>query len=203
MKKFILLLLLSFPIVCSAQWKVGIGASGLVNRYFYEDESYFESKYDIGYSGNIYLERTFTPVFGVSIEPSYLVKGGKVTYQGVDFKSKTGYASVPVLANLHFLRIFTLAFGPEFSTKLTQEYSTSDPAVAAKEFYNNEFKDYEVSALAGLYFKILPKMDFGLRYSFAITNSGKFRPEDFSSENIKENAAKGKYAQFMLRIIFN
>lgn len=202
--------ILSFNVV--GQWKAGIQASGLMAKENYDDATTFEAKYVLGYSAHLFLERRFTPVFGVSFEPGYLEKGGKVSIKNVSyndenganaqadvtFKNKVGYLSIPVMANLHILDLVTLSAGPEFSAKLSQTYSSSNPNISAKEIYDDAYKNLEISGLVGLFFSPLPKLKTGLRYSFALTNTAKI-----NEQVLMESAAKAQYIQVMVRLVFN
>ncbi len=201
--------ILSFPLF--AQWKVGIQGSGLLAKENYEDATTFDTEVVVGYSAHLFLERRFTPVFGLSFEPGYLEKGGKVTIDnvvvsgngasaqgGVTFTNKVGYLSIPVLANLHILNVVSISAGPEFSAKLSETYTSSNPDISARAIYEDAYNNLEMSGLVGIFVSPLPKLKTGLRYSFALSNTAKI-----DEENLRESAAKAQYLQLMVRLVFN
>lgn len=181
------------------QWKVGIYGGGLISKLTAEEDKDYQTKFRLGYNANLYLETKVTPFFGVSFEPGFLVKGSKVDYNGIEYTSSVQYLNMPVLANLHFLKIVTLAAGPEFSF-LAQENYKGD--VDNVDFNKEDFNDVEICGLFALYLSPLPKLDLGLRYSFAVTNSGNLKRKDVAGF-IEENATQAEYVQLVLRVRFN
>ncbi len=203
MKRFRYILLLGFVLLLAqesmAQWKVGIYGGGLISKFNTDEDPDYDSDYRLGYSAHLYLETQYTNFFGLSFEPGFIVKGNKVNYKGVTYTTSVQYVTMPVMANLHFLKIFTLAAGTELSI-LAQENYKGD--VDNVDFEKEDFNDVEFSGLFAVYVTPVPKFDLGLRYGFAISNTSKLEKKDVGGF-VEENATQAEYVQLVLRLRFN
>ncbi|MGB0165626.1 MAG: porin family protein [Luteibaculum sp.] len=206
---FILILFGCFYSELYAQGKFGVQAAALISKNDYDKDfaAGFDNEYQVGYSVNLFLERRYTPVFGLSFEPGYLVKGDQIVVKTADqsakLQSTVSYVNLPVQANLHFLNIIAISAGPEFSVKLNEGFEgdfNSDPEEELKDMYN----DVEVGGMLGFYLSPLPKVKFGLRYTFALSNSIKFENGSFEQSGAMSDViGKSKSIQILLRIVFN
>jgi hypothetical protein len=109
----------------------------------------------LGFTGGAFAGARFN-TFGLQVEALFSQQGGEL--DGVDIE--TDYLLVPVLAKLHFLRIFNLQFGPQFSYLLND----TDPL---------ESEQLDISGAAGIGLSLGSSLRIDARYNFGFTDAFK------------------------------
>jgi len=156
MKNVIKSFILVFIFFCSTQLSaqsLDLGIKGGIN---YASISNVDSDGRLGFTGGIFAGARFNTL-GLQAEVLFSQQGGKLSGEDI----KTDYVLVPVLAKLHFLRIFNLQFGPQFS------YLLNDSDLLESE-------KVDISGAVGVGLSLGSGLRVDARYNFGFTDAVAF-----------------------------
>ena len=134
----------------------------------------------ISFNFNGYMGFKSPGIWGFSVEPGFIRKGGKRTDISIDesFFTPTApyhldYIQIPLLADFYITEKLYMSVGPEFGY-----------LIDAKAVYSNGdnvslpgYKRLELSGLIGLNYRVLEKLDIGVRFSRGLTDTNKYDKE--------------------------
>ena len=156
MKNAIKSVILVFLFFCSTQvsaQSLDLGIKGGIN---YASLSNLDSDGRLGFTGGIFVGARFNTL-GLQAEVLFSQQGGRLNQKDIE----TDYVLVPVLAKLHFLRIFNLQFGPQFSYLLNE----SDILESEK---------VDISGAVGVGLSLGSGIRVDARYNFGFTDAVTF-----------------------------
>ncbi|AFU70272.1 outer membrane channel superfamily protein [Psychroflexus torquis ATCC 700755] len=156
MKNVIKSVVLVFVFFCSFQLSaqsLDLGIKGGVN---YASISNLDSDGRLGFTGGVFVGARFNTL-GLQAEVLFSQQGGRFNQNDIE----TDYVLVPVLAKLHFLRIFNIQFGPQFSYLLNE-----------KDILGSEKVD--ISGAVGLGLSLGSGLRVDARYNFGFTDAVAF-----------------------------
>ena len=148
---FVLIIALSFSNLTTSQ-SLDFGIKAGAN---YSSVSTLNSDGRLGFTGGAFAGVRFN-TFGLQVEGLFSQQGGE--FEGVDIE--TDYLLVPVLAKLHFLRIFNIQFGPQFSYLLNENHPF-------------ESEQLDISGAVGLGLSLGSSFSIDARYNFGFTEAFK------------------------------
>jgi len=155
MKNAIKSVILVFVFFCSTQvsaQSLDLGIKGGIN---YASLSNLDSDGRLGFTGGIFVGARFNTL-GLQAEVLFSQQGGRLNQKDIE----TDYVLVPVLAKLHFLRIFNLQFGPQFSYLLNDNILESEKV--------------DISGAVGLGLSLGSGLRVDARYNFGFTDAVTF-----------------------------
>ena len=155
MKNAIKSVILVFVFFCSTQvsaQSLDLGIKGGIN---YASLSNLDSDGRLGFTGGIFIGARFNTL-GLQAEVLFSQQGGRLNQKDIE----TDYVLVPVLAKLHFLRIFNLQFGPQFSYLLNDNILESEKV--------------DISGAVGLGLSLGSGLRVDARYNFGFTDAVTF-----------------------------
>lgn len=155
MKNAIKSVILVFVFFCSSQvsaQSLDLGIKGGIN---YASLSNLDSDGRLGFTGGIFIGARFNTL-GLQAEVLFSQQGGRLNQKDIE----TDYVLVPVLAKLHFLRIFNLQFGPQFSYLLNDNILESEKV--------------DISGAVGLGLSLGSGLRVDARYNFGFTDAVTF-----------------------------
>ena len=155
MKNAIKSVILVFVFFCSSQvsaQSLDLGIKGGIN---YASLSNLDSDGRLGFTGGIFVGARFNTL-GLQAEVLFSQQGGRLNQKDIE----TDYVLVPVLAKLHFLRIFNLQFGPQFSYLLNDNILESEKV--------------DISGAVGLGLSLGSGLRVDARYNFGFTDAVTF-----------------------------
>jgi len=155
MKNAIKSVILVFLFFCSTQvsaQSLDLGIKGGIN---YASLSNLDSDGRLGFTGGIFVGARFNTL-GLQAEVLFSQQGGRLNQKDIE----TDYVLVPVLAKLHFLRIFNLQFGPQFSYLLNDNILESEKV--------------DISGAVGLGLSLGSGLRVDARYNFGFTDAVTF-----------------------------
>ncbi len=119
------------------------------------------------YNFNCFLTYKNKDVWGISVEPGLIQKGGTCGVQQ-SCRLELNYLQIPILANVYIFQKLYLSIGPEFSYMINAKFINVDPNLNGNAYsiYKNKF---EFSGLVGINYKIIQRIDLGLRYNHGIS----------------------------------
>ena len=129
-----------------------LGIKGGIN---YASISEINSDGRIGYTGGAFFRFRFNAL-ALQTEFLFSQQGGKFLGNRIE----TDYALIPVIMKLHFLRVFNLQFGPQFSYLL----NGSDLL---------ESEQIDISGAVGLGIILGSKLQMDIRYNYGFTDAFK------------------------------
>jgi hypothetical protein len=109
----------------------------------------------VGFTGGAFAGVRFNTL-GLQVEALFSQQGGE--FEGIDIE--TDYLLIPVLAKIHFLRVFNLQFGPQFSYLLNEDHPF-------------ESEQLDISRAAGLGLSLGSSLRIDARYNFGFTDAFK------------------------------
>ena len=119
--------------------------------------------------------------WGITLEPGFIQKG-ESKKNDTDYKrSNYNYIHMPVLAELHFLRRFYIATGPEFAYLISAKAVNEGDSDNFTENFDNR---YEISGIVGFGCSVTDNIDIGIRYNHGLTPTQKVALTD--SDGIKQ-----------------
>jgi hypothetical protein len=123
------------------------------------------SSYGVGFTMNDQLSK----LFGVQIEPRYIVKGYNIN-QGASENDiyRNNYISIPALLYFSPIHNFNLELGPEVSYLINSKIKYSNTGSFLDITSPNQ-KHFELSIITGIGYAFLKRFDFGIRYGIALT----------------------------------
>ena len=107
---------------------------------------------------------------GVYAEPGFIQKGGKQKSTNGDVRLQLNYIQLPVLAELYIAHKIYFSIGPEFGYMINAKAKSKQHSNDITSLYDKRF---ELSGLAGINYRILDKLDIGLRYNHGLTYTQK------------------------------
>lgn len=144
--------ILFFTVSNSKAQSLDLGIKAGIN---YASISSIDSDGRLGFTGGIFAGVRFIAL-ALQTEVLFSQQGGKLG----DFDIETDYALVPVIAKLHFLRIFNLQLGPQFSFLINDtEYADSE--------------QLDVSGAVGLGVNLGSAFSLDARYNFGFSDAFK------------------------------
>ena len=155
MKNAIKSVILVFVFFCSSQvsaQSLDLGIKGGIN---YASLSNLDSDGRLGFTGGIFVGARFNTL-GLQAEVLFSQQGGRLNQKDIE----TDYVLVPVLAKLHFLRIFNLQFGPQFSYLLNDNILESEKV--------------DISGAVGVGLSLGSGIRVDARYNFGFTDAVTF-----------------------------
>ena len=155
MKNAIKSVILVFVFFCSTQvsaQSLDLGIKGGIN---YASLSNLDSDGRLGFTGGIFVGARFNTL-GLQAEVLFSQQGGRLNQKDIE----TDYVLVPVLAKLHFLRIFNLQFGPQFSYLLNDNILESEKV--------------DISGAVGVGLSLGSGIRVDARYNFGFTDAVAF-----------------------------
>lgn len=154
----------------------------------------------ISITTNGYFSYLSSGVWGLSAEPGFIQKGGKIQNQqdnrDDDIKFKLNYIQLPILADFYLSDKIFLSVGPEFAYLINAKIKTKDFANDITDNYDNHF---EISGLIGVNYNILENFDIGLRYNHGLTYTWKVTYTDDAGYEMGEMKEYNQYFQFIVR----
>ena len=155
MKNVIKSVIIVFVFFCSFQLSaqsLDLGIKGGIN---YASLSNLDSDARLGFTGGVFVGARFNTL-GLQAEVLFSQQGGRLNQKDIE----TDYVLVPVLAKLHFLRIFNLQFGPQFSYLLNDNILESEKV--------------DISGAVGLGLSLGSGLRVDARYNFGFTDAVTF-----------------------------
>jgi hypothetical protein len=150
--KLIFISFLSLYSLNSQSQNFDLGIKGGIN---YASISEINAEGRLGFTGGIFAGVRFNAL-ALQTEVLFSQQGGE--FNGDDIE--TDYALVPVILKLHFLRVFNLQFGPQFSYLIN-----------GSEILESEKLD--ISGAAGLGLSLGSGLRIDARYNFGFTDAFK------------------------------
>ena len=155
MKNVIKSVIIVFVFFCSFQLSaqsLDLGIKGGIN---YASLSNLDSDARLGFTGGVFVGARFNTL-GLQAEVLFSQQGGRLNQKDIE----TDYVLVPVLAKLHFLRIFNLQFGPQFSYLLNDNILESEKV--------------DISGAVGVGLSLGSGIRVDARYNFGFTDAVAF-----------------------------
>ena len=155
MKNVIKSVIIVFVFFCSFQLSaqsLDLGIKGGIN---YASLSNLDSDARLGFTGGVFVGARFNTL-GLQAEVLFSQQGGRLNQKDIE----TDYVLVPVLAKLHFLRIFNLQFGPQFSYLLNDNILESEKV--------------DISGAVGVGLSLGSGIRVDARYNFGFTDAVTF-----------------------------
>lgn len=129
---------------------------------------------------NGFIEYRFPGAWGIAAEPGFIRKGGNVDGENYflgSFDLRFNYVQLPIISNLYCTDRFYISFGPEFAYLINKDGNlpslpdtfTPFEKKAYEMFTPFEENAFEISAMIGVNFSIINKIDVGLRYNHSLT----------------------------------
>lgn len=150
--KLILIISLGLCSFNSQSQNFDLGIKGGIN---YASISEINKDGRLGFTGGIFTSVRFNAL-AIQTEVLFSQQGGELNGDDIE----TDYALVPVLLKLHFLRVFNLQFGPQFSYVINES-----------DFRESEKLD--ISGAAGLGLSLGSGLRIDARYNFGFTDAFK------------------------------
>src|SRR3972149_6768035 len=154
----------------------------------------------ISFNLNAYAGYKSVGLWGMSVEPGFIQKGGVQKFFGDVVRLQLNYIQLPVLADFYLSDRFFISAGPElaYAIDMKAKSITRNYVTDISDFYDNRF---ELSGMIGLNYKIIEKLDIGLRYNHGITNTSSFEYTDSNGNPLGEMKEYNQYIQLILRFI--
>jgi len=151
------------------------------------------------FSLNGYMGFRIKGIWGLSIEPGIIQKGG-VDLNSPDEKMDNArfellYIHAPILYDFYVGNKFFVSIGPEPGYLISVKSNFEDFPTDMKDFYDNEF---EICGLVGVNYCIAENADIGIRYSRGLIHTIRYVSTGFT--NVKEY---NQYLHVIARYKFN
>lgn len=155
-------------------------------------------KYDpmSSFNANGYIGYKSGGIWGLSIEPGFIQKGGVQDISDVNVRFQLNYIQMPVLADVYISDKFFVSIGPELGYMINAKAKSSDYSNDITEIYNKRF---EISGIAGVNYSIVKKIDIGLRCSYGLTYISKITITDEFGNQSGEIKEYNQYLQLIIR----
>lgn len=121
--------------------------------------------------------------WGISVEPGFIQKGGKIKDKTSDFKYLYNYLQLPILGNLFVSKRFYVSIGPEVCYMIKSHFT----------------RKFELSGLVGINYQLTDKFDIGMKYNHGLTYLYEDKFIDNSGELIQTIREYNQYFQLALR----
>jgi hypothetical protein len=114
------------------------------------------------YNINGFLSFKSKGVWGISIEPGLIQKGGLNYKSRVEFK----YLQMPIFVDIYILRRLSLSIGPEFAYMISAKSINPNSISNISGIYDRKF---EFSGSIGLNYILGKRIGIGLKYNHGLT----------------------------------
>jgi len=114
------------------------------------------------YNINCYISLKSKGIWGISIEPGLIQKGG------LNYKSRTElkYLQMPIFIDIYILQRLSLSFGPEFAYMLSAKSINPNSIANISGIYDRKF---EFSGSIGINYILGKRIGIGLKYNHGLT----------------------------------
>jgi len=150
----------------------------------------------ISFNVNGYMGYKSTGLLGFSVEPGFIRKGYSQKFQAGKVRYQLQYLQMPVLADIYITEKLFLSVGPEIAYLLNTRVKTKNDAYLSNYLYKRQF---ELSGIIGLNYKITEKVDFGFRYNHGLTNTREIIYTDDQGLLIAKPKEFNQYFQLIVR----
>jgi hypothetical protein len=116
----------------------------------------------MSYNINGFISLKSTGIWGISVEPGLIQKGG-LLYKS---KAELKYLQMPLLADIYILQRLYFSIGPEFAYMISAKAINPNSIQDISEIINKKF---EFSGSIGINYMIGKKMGIGLKYNHGLT----------------------------------
>mgnify|MGYP002713053141 CR=1 FL=1 len=153
-----------------------------------------ETKNDpvIGYSLNAHFEYKSKGIWGVSMEPGFMMKGTQSKAGGV--KLNLLYVQIPVLSDFYLVDKLSLSIGPEFayllSAKRKNDFGTSPISL----------DKFDIAGIIGANYKIYNNLSAGVRFSNSFIKNSEVIITDSNNQLAGEVKIYNRYYQLFIRV---
>lgn len=147
----------------------------------------------IAYNFNGYIGYKKSEVWGLSIEPGFIQKGGRQKSSDDYIRFNLNYLQLPILFDYYVVDKFYISIGPELSYLINAKVKSND----ITDLYDRRF---ELSCLVGINYKIIDKLDIGLRYNHGLTYTSKITWTNEFGESIGVSKDFNQYLQLVLKL---
>jgi len=116
MRKAAIILFIYFPILCFAQFNIGLKGGVDFNKFISTKQEFFTQNTRVGYTGGLFM-RFQNNYFYMQPEVDYSLRNGDYSYstllnRDTIYSNKTGYIDVVCLAGLRFDKHVRIGTGP-------------------------------------------------------------------------------------------
>ncbi len=151
----------------------------------------------ISFNANGYIGYRSTGLWGISLEPGYIKKGGVQQYdEDNDVKCQISYLQLPVLADFYLSEKIFISVGPEFAYQINAKANAKDYSLDISDLYDN---DFELSGIIGINYNIQKHFDVGVKYSHGLTYVSKNSLVDEAGESSEDSKEYNQYFQLFVR----
>jgi len=143
------------------------------------------------YNFNLILTLKNRSIWGISVEPGFIKKGGQI------YKSKTvlNYFQMPISGTLKIYRELNLVFGPEFSYMLSAKGINSNSTIDISGIFNKKF---EMSVFGGMKYNFGKRIGIGIKYNQGLSYINKSPQYGKNFEIIRWLYDRNRYFQIQL-----
>lgn len=177
----------------------GIGLSNF-NYSAFDDLPVFNHDPIMSYNLSAYIGIRPTEKFGLSFEPGYSRRGGKVGLLPgvipVSASWKMEYIQVPALLDFYLTDRFSVSAGPELSWRVD---SNADYIGLISENLDRKFS---AGIVAGIHVAVHDNVDVGLRYHRALTPVASIELPEIANLITPRLSLNNQYFQFVARYRF-
>jgi len=150
----------------------------------------------IAYNFNGYIGYKKTESWGLSIEPGFIQKGGRQKSSDDYIRFNLNYIQLPVLFDYYIADKFYVSIGPELSYMMNAKVKSKDNSNDITDLYDRRF---ELSGLVGINYRIIDKLDIGLRYNHGLTYTSKITWTNEFGESVGELKDYNQYFQLIVK----
>lgn len=150
------------------------------------------------FNTNAYVGYKSASFWGISLEPGYIQKGGKLKYGNdyYDVRVQMNYIQLPILADFYLGEKFSISVGPEFSYMINAKAKSTDFSNDISGFYKKKF---ELSGIVGINYHFHKNFDIGLKYNHGLTYTSKVEWTDDNGIEIGQTKEYNQYFQCFVR----
>lgn len=150
----------------------------------------------LAFNFNGYIGYKRAEDWGLSIEPGFIQKGGRQKNSDDYIRFNLNYIQLPVSFDYYFADKFYVSIGPELSYLINARAKSDDNYSDVTDLYDRKF---ELAGLVGINYKIMDKLDIGLRYNHGLTYVSKSTITNELGENIGESKNYNQYLQLIMK----
>ncbi|MBP7508542.1 MAG: PorT family protein [Prolixibacteraceae bacterium] len=151
----------------------------------------------IAYNFNGYIGYKKSELWGLSIEPGFIQKGGRQKSSDDYIRFNLNYLQLPILFDYYIVDKFYVSIGPELSYMINAKAKSKDNSNDITDLYDRRF---ELSGLVGINYRIIDKLDIGLRYNHGFTYTSKITWTDKFGESIGESKDYNQHFQLFVKL---
>lgn len=182
MKKIIILILLAFPSVLSAQ-DIRFGVKGGLNLANYKGEDN-GGHFKAGAYAGLFANYRFTDIISLQTELVYSQEGSRDHVNGNSVTTSLDYLILPVLLQLRLNNYeqFKFVLGPQIGYLLDSKVKTKTDSGTDTTHDQSVFEDYDYGVIMGLEYEFSDELLITIRYYLGLS--------DFFNQNKVESSAK-------------